>query len=187
MKQHCIFFFSFLLLSVFGCEGPVGPAGPQGPQGAPGVDGVNILGSVFEVEADFNPDENFMRFFSFPTDEIEVFDSDVVLVYILWEVVEDSNGDPLDLWRLLPQTVFTQEGAFQYNFDYTALDVRFFMEGEIDMSTLGNDYTQDQIFRIVVLPADFASANGRYDYSDYEAVIRRSQLDDTNVKRYILN
>jgi hypothetical protein len=184
MKQHCIFLFSLLLLSVFACEGPVGPPGPPGQPGVPGEDGVNILGAVFEVEADFNPNENFTRFFSFPTDEIEVFDSDVVLVYILWEVVEDGNGDPLDLWRLVPQTVFTPEGAFQYNFDYTVLDVRFFLEGEIDLSTLGNDYTQDQIFRIIVIPADFVNPGGRYDFSDYEATIRHFGLEETPVKRY---
>lgn len=187
MKKSTILSLSLLLFAVFACEGPsgpIGPSGPQGPQGPKGDPGVNILGAVFEIEADFNSENEYSTLFTFPPDEIEVFESDVVLVYILWEVTEDSDGNALPIWRLMPQTIFLEDGSFQYNFDYTYFDVSIFLDGVYDFNTLGNNWTQDQLFRVVVVPADFASANGRYDYSNYAATIQRLKLDDTQVKKY---
>ena len=185
MKKLVIFSLPLLLFAVFACEGPAGPPGPSGPQGQPGEPGVNILGAVFEIEVDFNSESEYSALFTFPPDEIEVFESDVVLVYILWEVTEDSDGNPLPVWRLIPQTIFLEDGSFQYNFDYTYFDVNFFLDGAYDFNTLENTWTQDQLFRVVVVPADFVDANGRYDYSNYEATIQRLGLDDTQVKRYM--
>jgi len=190
MKKLSILFLPLLLFAVFACEGPVGPPGPQGqqgPKGDTGEPGVNILGTVFDIEADFNSENEYSTLFTFPPDEIEVFESDVVLVYILWEVTEDSDGNPLPIWRLMPQTIFLEDGSFQYNFDHTYFDVSIFLDGVYDFSTLGSDWTQNQTFRVVVVPADFASANGRYDYSNYEATIQRFELDDTQVKKYTVH
>jgi len=188
MKAYSIFFCSLLLLAVFACEGPIGPEGPPGapgPQGPKGDPGVNILGAVFEVETDFNAANSYAAGFTFPADEIEVFESDIVLVYLLWDVT--NNGEAI--WRPLPQTVFHEVGTFQYNYDFTFFDVNFFLDAAegYDFSALGNEYTQDQLFRVVIVPADFVEANGRYDFSDYEKTVQRFGLDDSSVKRYTTN
>jgi hypothetical protein len=85
------------------------------------------LGTVFEIKGDFTPANQWMLYFKFPN-TIEVLESDVVLVYILWEL---SNN--LDVWRLLPQTVVLPEGILQYNYDFTLADIQIFLDGFDDL------------------------------------------------------
>ena len=150
-----------------GCEGPMGPQGPQGQ------DGGLIASSAFELgNVDFNVGNNYevREAYGF-----EIMPFDVVLVYILWE----TEGGK-DVWRLLPQSVFFNEGALQYNFDFTDQNVRIFLDGEIDLASLDASWLEDQVFRIVVAPADNV---GRLDYSDYHAVTRMLGLGDEDFQK----
>jgi hypothetical protein len=140
--------------------------GPQGPPGFDGLDGEIIASSAFEIEVDFNDANNyeFIEAYGF-----EVLPSDVTLVYILWET---DNGQ--DIWRLLPQTVYlNDDSTLVYNFDFTQSDVRFFLDGTTDFGTLDNVWTQDQVFRVVVVPAD--NIDG-VDVSDINAVLSLSNI-----------
>lgn len=148
----------------------------QGNPGEDGLDGDSILGAAFEIEGDFTPTNEWMLYFEFPN-TIEVLESDVVLVYILWEQV--SN---LDVWRLLPQTKVMSEGILQYNYDYTLADVQIFLDGSIDLNTLLPAESQDQVFRIVVLPADFAF-NNSLDVSNYNLVVKSLRLEKKVVQK----
>jgi len=145
-----IYTLLLLALVLISCDGTVGPPGPPGPAGPPGEDGGIILGQVFEVEADLNAGTNFEYFVEIPT-EIEVFDSDVVLVYRLVGVFDGA-----DIWEPLPQTIFKYGGILLYGFDYTLFDVRLFLDGTADFGLLGPEDTDNLIYRIAVLPADFA-------------------------------
>ncbi|NNE31861.1 MAG: hypothetical protein HKN40_05775 [Winogradskyella sp.] len=151
------------LLTVFtllltACEGP---QGPPGFDGFDGQDGGIIVSSAFEIELDFDAANNyeFVEPYGF-----EVFPADVTLVYVLWETLSDGT----EVWRALPQTVQFNDGNLVYNYDFTQTDVRFFLEGTTDFNTLDASYTQNQVFRVVVLPADNV---GRVDYSDLNAVM----------------
>ena len=146
-KRYTLILLALILIS---CEGSVGPPGPPGPQGLPGADGSGLLGQVFEVAADLNAGTNFEYFVEIPS-EIEVFDSDVVMVYRLMGVFEGS-----DIWEPLPQTIFRDSGILLYGFDYTLFDVRLFLDGDADFSRLDRDDTDDLIYRIAIIPADFA-------------------------------
>ncbi|MGI9531519.1 collagen-like protein [Lutimonas sp.] len=147
-KIYALLLFSIVLMS---CEGTVGPPGPVGPPGAPGEDGADgFIGQVIEVEADLNADMNFEYFVEIPSD-IEVFESDIIVVYRLMEVFED-----LDVWEPLPQTIFRDNGILLYTFDYTLFDVRLFLDGTVDFGKLDPNDTDGLIFRIAILPADFA-------------------------------
>lgn len=149
----------------------------EGPQGPPGDPGTNILGTVFEIQGDFTADNDYLLYYQFPSN-FEVYDSDVVLVYMLWE---QTNG--LDVWRLMPQTVAlktlypnsSETDILQYNFDYTYTDVQIFLEGTMDFSTLLPAETDNQVFRIVVLPADFV-AQKSVDINDMNSVLNAPQL-----------
>jgi len=151
MKTITRMFTLAVLAILMACEGPVGPPGEDG------LDGDSLIGSVFEIEGDFTASNDYSLYFSFPN-SIKVFDSDVVLVYILWEQVQSNSGTNLDVWRLLPQTVILKEGILQYNYDFTKADVQIFLEGTIDFRTLLPSEALDQVFRIVVLPASFANS-----------------------------
>lgn len=156
------------LFIVSSCEGPMGPPG------IPGEDGDSILGSVFEIEGDFKAANDYQLYFDFPNN-FKVYDSDVVLVYILWEVV-NVNGKNTDVWRLLPQTRFIDNGYIQYNFDYTVNDVRVFLETSFDYADLLPAETQDQVFRIAVLPADFVASKKSGELMDFSNVINAPGL-----------
>jgi len=153
----------FLFVFSISCEGP------QGPPGLDGIDGVNILGSVFEVQGTFNAANEYSIFVEFPGN-LEVFETDVVLVYLLWDTTEDGNGQSVDIWRLLPQTRIIDQGLLQYNFDHTFFDVSIFLETNFDPSFLLPGDTDNQVFRIAVLPADQLAA-GKVNLSDYEQVM----------------
>lgn len=131
------------------CEGDIGPQGPPGFDGLDGADG--LIGSIFEVEADFNPNE--YEFFVDIPSSIEVFDTDVVIAFILSGV--DNN---VDIWEPLPQTLFFGNDILLYGYDYTSFDVRFFLDGTIDLNSLDPLYTDNVIFRVAVIPADFAGS-----------------------------
>lgn len=153
--------FTLLILFMISCGGEPGPAGPQGPQGAPGP-----VGSAYEVQASFGASNNYSIISEIPED-IEVLESDIVAVYLLWEVDQDTGND---VWQPLPVSVFFDDGEMQYAFDHTVADVKLFLTGDKDLSTVGDQFTQDQIFRIAILPVDYVQAN-KIDLGNIEEVM----------------
>lgn len=148
--KRIILFVAFTSAFLFSsCEGPVGP---------PGVPGVNILGQVFEANIDFNVGNNFGQLVTFPSN-IEVYESDVVLVYLLWDVIPGDNGGTVDVWKQIPLTLFANEGTFLYGFDHTFIDAQIYLDANFDLTLLGTDFTNDQIFRIAIVPAEFGTAD----------------------------
>ena len=155
------------LVSVFAllltaCEGE---QGPPGFDGLDGLDGEIIASSAFEIEVDFNTANNFEYIESYG---FNVLPSDVTLVYILWDTI---NGQ--DIWRLMPQTITFDDGSLVYNFDFTQEDVRFFLDGTVDFNTLDDVWTQDQVFRVVVVPADNI---GGINLSNIDAVLSANNI-----------
>lgn len=157
------------MLVLQGCEGPAGPVGP------PGAPGTNIESEVFEVTRDFNTQNDFS---SLVTLNPPIYESDVVLVYLLWDV--DGNTP---IWRLMPQTVQLTEGDLQYNFDFTRFDVNLFLSSaDFDLTILGAQWTQDQTFRIVIVPGYFSNKKA-VDFSNYDAVIKAYNIDESKIKK----
>lgn len=175
MKTITRLFTLTALAILMACEGP------SGPPGLDGLDGDSLIGSVFEIEGDFTAANDYRLDFSFPN-TINVFDSDVVLVYILWEQVQSTTGSALDVWRLLPQTVLLDEGILQYNYDFTKADVQVFLEGTIDFNTLLPSESRDQVFRIVVLPASFANSKS-VDILDLNSLMKSLETNSLNIER----
>lgn len=168
--------FVLLLASLFivsSCEGPMGP---------PGQDGDALIGTIFEMEGDFNASNKYELYFDFPQN-FEIYNTDVVLVYILWDVV-NLNGKNTDVWRLMPQTIvlkdispnYTETDVLQYNFDYTVNDVRIFLETTMNFNDLLPAETQDQVFRIAVLPADFIAGKKSAEISDLSLLMNSREL-----------
>lgn len=156
--------------------------GDQGPPGFDGLDGVNIVAQSFEVTVDFAaPDYSVLV--TYPTN-IEVFPDDMTLIYILFDQVPGNSGGLVDVWRLLPQTLYTDFGEFQYNYDFTTGDATIFLDGP-DSTNFNNLTTadlNDQTFRIVILPVELAS-NPLLDVTDYNAVMNLANLNSGDVKK----
>ncbi|MBV7270508.1 hypothetical protein [Winogradskyella luteola] len=160
--RRILSFISVFALLLTACEGD---PGPQGPPGFDGRDGIAIP-AAFEIQLDFTaPNYDFIEPYGF-----EVLPTDVTLVYISWDI---DNGQ--DVWRLVPQTVIFDDGNdLVYNYDFTQTDVRFFLEGS-NLDILGPEWTQAQVFRVVVVPADNI---GRLDLSDLDAVMNMYGIEE---------
>ena len=157
------------------CQGPIGPPGPPGPPGQEGLPGINILGEVIEIEnVNFTSGNQFREVFEFIGQPIEP--SDKILAFILWEI--DGN---VDIWRPLPQTVFFPSGIMIYNFDFSRFDFSFFLEANFPLTEVPAAFTRNQIFRILILPADFSSANARIDYSDLKGLMQMLGKEEKDV------
>lgn len=129
-----------LALLFISCEGPMGP---------PGRDGVNIVGQMFEANVSFNAGNGYEVFVDIPS-QIDVYDTDIIVAYIL---VGEFEGK--DIWEPLPQTLFLDDGTtLLYGYNYTIVDVSFFLDGTTNLDFLDSGFTQDIIFRVAVLPAD---------------------------------
>ncbi|WP_299364781.1 hypothetical protein [Winogradskyella sp.] len=164
MKRILSFMTVFTLL-LTACEGDQGLPGPPGPPGETGglivadaipVQNVNFTAPDFEIIVDFD----------------QIFSDEVLLVYRRWE----NNT-----WRLLPQTIIFDDGSdLVYNFDFTQNDVAIFLESTAELETLGPQWTQNQTFRIVIVPAE--SING-VNISDINEVIRVFNIESLEINQ----
>lgn len=177
MKTFAPLLVVILALSFSACKGP------RGLPGLDGRDGESFLGTVFEIERDFTAANNYGFRYPFP-DDFTMYDTDIVLVYLLWEVIEYNDGTSLDVWRLMPQTrIFNSEDGtllLQYNFEYTFYDVDIFLEGDVDYTSLEDGDLKNQIFRIVVIPADFSA---KAKINDYNSVVNSPELNINKIER----
>lgn len=116
------------------------------------------LSQVFETTVDFTNSNDYSQLVNIPMD-IEVYESDVILVYWLEDVISDGSGDTFDVWTPLPQTIYTTQGSFQYSFNHTFIDVFLFLQGDINLDSLSSNLTNNQTFRIAIVGAEFAKTN----------------------------
>ncbi len=169
MMKKIILFFAFIgMITLQSCTVN------EEPQYHEHID-YDTISEVFEVTASFNAGNNYSRLITFNT---PIYSSDVVLVYHLYDVV---GGD--DIWRLMPQTYyFGASDELVYNFDFTKYDVNLFLDANFDLATLSSTWTQNQTFRIVIVPAAFSNKT-TVDYSNYEEVIKTYNIDESKIKK----
>ena len=178
MKTTTLFSSLILFFFVVGCnvEGVEGPPGLPGRDGRDGLDGEEAY--VFEYTADFVAPDYSVLLELPPSFAMQV--SDVALVYLLWEVLEDGT----EIWRPLPMSLFTADGILQYSFDHTIFDVSVFLDAEFPLNFLGADLTDNWIVRVVIVPGQFGTS-GRFkapvNYEDYTAVKAYYQLPPTEL------
>lgn len=116
------------------------------------------------------------------TQGINIQSTDVVLVY---RYLGDS-------WQLIPKMMYLPNATgmptgreFQYNFVFDSQTVQISIDDEnFNLSTgltsaEATQYLNNQKFRIVLVPASSGKTN--IDYSDYNAVVKYYNLDDSKV------
>ena len=158
--------------------------GPEGREGLPGEDG--LIGQTAEIKnVNFNAANDWQVRRDYQSVKLGFVESDVILVYVLWSV---ANNTPV--WRLVPQAIDSPRGVF-YNFDFTRSDFTVFLDAPNDnlLASLSATFTQNQTFRIVAVPSEFSSRKGGapVDYKDYEAMKKYFNLDESKVKKIILD
>jgi len=168
-----------VIVAIFqGCRGPEGPPGPEGGS-------IDVTGTTVDlVGVNFDANNDYSYSMSYADLDVTVFESDAVLIYIDFEDVT-SGGQTLKAFRLLPQTLFFDNGGIMtYNYDQTKNDFSIFLDGNVNLATLTDAYTRNQNFRIIVVPADFAlRTNAELDYSDYNAVVKALNIDESKIRK----
>ncbi|NHF61248.1 collagen-like protein [Flavobacteriaceae bacterium TP-CH-4] len=188
MKKATLVLGAFLTLFFISCEGPQGPPGFDGLDGLDGLDGQDgIQGQVFEIEGiNFGYDagsnlwtalETFADYTNF-----EIFESDAVLVYRFDGQIDLSDGSTADAWSLVPQNFFVPEGTIQYTVAHTFVDFEIFIDGNFDLSLLDPIFTDDQIFRVVIVPSEFLQ-NNDIDKSNISSVMGKMGLELNEVQK----
>ena len=71
-----------------------------------------------------------------------------------------------------------------YNFDFTRYDVSIFLDANFPLVDLSSAWTQNQTFRIVIVPGYFSNRSAtQVDLNDYDAVIQAYGISLNNIKR----
>jgi hypothetical protein len=135
----------------------------------------DTIAEVFEVTRTFNTGNGFSTLVDLGA---PIYSSDMILVYHLYDVV---GGE--DVWRLMPQTYyFNGGGALDYNFDFTRYDVNIFLDANFPLIDLASAWTQNQTFRIVIVPGYFSNRSAtQVDFNDYNAVIQAYGMNPNNI------
>ena len=170
-----VLLFVGLLTSCIGDIGPQGPPGFDGFDGLDGLDGADgLIGSIFEVEGTFTQENTYEFFADIPT-TIDILDTDIVIAYVL-----SGTNEGVDIWEPLPQTLFIEDEILLYGYDFTVADVRFFLDGNIDFASLDALYTDDILFRVAVIPADFAAT---INTASLNEVMSAMQIESVDIVR----
>lgn len=131
----------------------------------------------YNSNVNFTPSNNYSLILPFRQ---QIFASDMILVYRLSGVFQGN-----DVWKIQPETYYFEDGTldFGYDFDFTRNDVNIFLHG-FDLAGISGQFRINQVFRVVVIPAFFANkmAPSKIDLSDYDAVIKAYNIDDSKVK-----
>lgn len=138
----------------------------------------DTISEVFEYSnVDFNFANGYNVFLDYPH---TIYASDMVLIYHLYDVV---NGE--DIWRLMPQTYYLGGAdALDYNFDFTRYDANIFLDANFDLNTLSAAWTQNQVFRVVVIPGNFGNKSAMsVDINDYHAIIKFYNINENKISK----
>lgn len=133
----------------------------------------DTISEVFEVTTSFNTSNGFATIVPLAP---PIFNSDVVLVYHLFS---DANG--VDIWRPMPQTYYMSDGgALDYNFDFTTSRVSIFLGANFELANLSGAWTQNQTFRIVIVPGSFSKT---LKSNDFSAVIKALNIKESQIQK----
>jgi hypothetical protein len=88
------------------------------------------------------------------------------------------DGEDLEVWRQLSQTIIDQRGSLIYNYDFTKNDVRLFLEATFNLDDLEAIDTDNWIARVVVVPGDFWASSRLKGLIEYNELIDALNLPE---------
>ncbi|WP_348824202.1 collagen-like triple helix repeat-containing protein [Flavobacterium aestuarii] len=164
-----------------GCTGPEGPPGfdgydgEQGPKGDPGF--TSAVFEIFNKDFGYNNDDGFNISGTFNP---FISDASTVLIYRLVGSL-DANTP---VWQLIPRTIYLEnDRELDYDYDFSRKDFKIYVRANYDLETTP-EFLDNQTFRVVIVPGSFTSKSAnKNDFSDYNAVIKKYNIDDSKVIR----
>lgn len=195
MKNLKIVLGSIIALFIMSCEGPQGPAGFDGLDGRNGANGADgapgVEAQIFEVDGlnlDYDIDNNIwstiINFRDYTS--LVTLKEDVILVYRFDEPITFQDGEEADAWGLLPQNFFLDQGIMQYVTSHTLRDVNIIIDGNFNLNTIATDFTDNQLFRVAILPG-VGAPNAKLDTSSFAALMASLDMTEADVKKFKAN
>lgn len=136
----------------------------------------DTISEVWEYgNVDFLPN-SYSVVLNFPN---SIYNSDMVLIYRLNGTTSQGN----DIWKLLPESYFFDDGTLDYRFvnDFTKVDAEIRLEG-FNLADLNPNIRLNQIIRVVVIPGFFGNrSTNQVDFNDYHATLQAFNIDDSKV------
>lgn len=137
----------------------------------------DTVARVIETTQNFNSGNDFSTLVTVDG----MYPYDMVLVYRQgYDSVANTN-----VWELTPRNYnFDNGDVIGYDFNFTQADVLIYMLGNFDLSDASGTYTQNQVFRIVIIPG---SENGlgklapKANFKDYNAVVKAYGIDESKI------
>ena len=135
------------------------------------------VASTFEEVVDFTSADGFIasEFIDIPNN-INVTNGEVPLVFLLDPSTTGPNGE--DVFEPITRTFFFDDGGFaEYRFNFSVaslndgggvIDIELVLESD-DFDALGPAFTDNQIFRIVIVPSFFAEANPDISFEELQS------------------
>lgn len=121
--------------------------------------------------------------------DISIESTDVVLVY-------RRVGN---VWQIIPKTYYLDDvqnyptgRELDYDFDFNTQEVNIRTSANFNQLSQmspaeATQYLSNQTFRVVLVPASAAKGTSTVDTSDYNAVIKYYNINDSNVKNVKVN
>lgn len=144
------------------------------------IDDNDTISEVFEVNnVSFTGTNEYSTFVDLNP---KIYSGDVILIYRLEGF---ANGNKI--WNIIPETHYYNDGTlfFSYRFNFTQYDINIYLDG-FELNTIPNNLRLNQTFRIVIVPGDDginSKTSSIIDYSNYNDVIKRYNINDSNVKK----
>lgn len=130
---------------------------------------------IFEVDnVNFIASGNFEAII--PLDP-PIYSTDVVMVYRLSGVNNFGN----DIWEPIPTTYNLNEGQLDYNFDFSQDDVVIYLDATFD-PMLRQDFSLNQVFRIVLVPGYVAENLNSNDYDTVMSAVKDANNGSVQIK-----
>lgn len=166
------------ILTLFAVVGLFAFSGCSDDDNDPEYDTISKVFDLKNVNFTFNATDGYNIYQKFGS---LLFPEDVVLIYRQSATLTGN----VPVWQLIPRTLYTDEGELDYDFDFSDEDFTIYADGNYNLS-LTPQFLNNQTFRIVIVPGSksgSAKSVNKEDYSDYNAVIKKYNIDDRNVKK----
>lgn len=138
----------------------------------------DTIAETYELRnVNFGADGN-NQFSIYETLTPQIAPADVILIYRLSGTIDSSTP----IWQQIPRTLYLNEGELDYDFDFSREDFTIYAGGTYDL-TLTPNYLQNQTFRLVIIPAYASNKVKNVDLSDYDAVVKAYNIEESNIKQ----
>jgi hypothetical protein len=138
----------------------------------------DTIAEVFELRnVNFGYDNQY-GYNIYQTLNPQLYPADVLLIYRLSGTINSSTP----IWQQIPRTLYLDQGELDYDFDFSTQDFTIYAGGTYDLA-LTPTYINNETFRIVIVPGYLSNRmSNKVDYSDYNAVMKAFNINDSKVK-----